>query len=110
MRGYGFPPVRIGVERAAAQRGPQLAIVAANAAAYADLLALVELHAARAEARGERLCVTLAGTAFARVGRLAGDRRDAPKPRKRLVGDTPVVFAESLDVDDCVKMLAAAAR
>jgi hypothetical protein len=91
--------------------GAPLAIVAANAAAYTDLVALVELHAARADARGERLCVSLAGTALSPASAVSLETgSDVPEAAKRLAGDTPVVFAESLDVGDCVKMLAAAPR
>jgi hypothetical protein len=91
--------------------GTQLALVAANAATYTDLLALVAQHERRADDRGERLCVTLAGTALNPASCVSLETGgDASEAAKRLVGDTPVVFAESLDVDDCTKVLGVAAR
>jgi len=84
----------------------QIAVVAATSPAYADLRALVAEDDERATMHGERLCVTLIGTSLTPESAASLDSGDDdPTAVQRLIGDTPVVFADKVKVADCVKML-----
>ena len=112
MRGYGDFH-RYGSESSERMRNvaSPLAIVAASASTYSDLLRLLDQHEARADGQGERLCVTLAGTALSPASAVSLESgADSPGTAERLAADGPVLFAESLDVGDCVKMLAVQSR
>ena len=84
-----------------------LAVVAASSATYSDLVGLLNQHEARVGEHGERLCVRIAGTALSPDSAISLDSgRDDPGAGQRLLGETPVVFANALEVEDCVKSLA----
>jgi len=86
-----------------------LAVVASSSSTYSDLLRLLDLHETRASKRGERLCVSVSGTALTPASAVSLESGgEAPGAAPRLVGEMPVVFANSLEVGDCVKLLAAA--
>lgn len=88
-----------------------LAIVAATSATYSDLVRLLEQHEARAASRGERLCVKITGTALSPDSAVSLDSgRDDPGATQRLLGETPVAFADGLELGDCVDTLAARER
>ena len=85
-----------------------LAIIAASAATYGDLVQLLDQHEARVGGRGERLCVSITGTALSPAPRSRWRAAaDDPAAAKLLFGEAPVVFADALEVGDCVKVLAA---
>ena len=84
----------------------QLAVVAATSPAYSDLHSLLDEDDERAATHGEHLCVTITGTSLTPESASSlesGD--DDPGAAQRLIGDTAVVFAEKVNVADCVKML-----
>ena len=85
-----------------------LAIVAASSATYSDLLRLLGQHEARIGEHGERLCVKITGTALSPDSAISLDTgRDDPGAGQRLLGGTPVAFANALELGDCVDFLAA---
>ena len=84
----------------------QLALVAATTPAYNDLRSLVDEDDERASTHGERLCVTIRGTALSPESATSLENgEDDPGAAQRLAGEMPVVFAEKVKVADCVKML-----
>lgn len=84
-----------------------LAVVAASSATYSGLVRLLDQHEARSGGHGERLCVRIGGTALSPDSAIALDSgRDDPSAGQRLLGRTPVVFVDALEIEDCVKALA----
>jgi len=83
-----------------------LAVIAATSPAYNDLHSLVAEDDERASTHGERLCVTLAGTALTPESATSLESgADDPSAAQRLAGESPVVFADKVKVADCVKAL-----
>jgi len=88
----------------------QIAVVAGTSSAYNDLHWLVAEDDERSTTHGERLCVTLAGTSLTPESATSLESgADDPSGPARLVGETPVVFAEKVKVADCVDALHLAA-
>jgi len=87
-----------------------LSIVAASRPTYSALRGLVDLHESRSAGHGERLCATISGDTL-QLGSVLGldDGQDHRAVLAHLA-DEAVVYADSLSVDDCAKVLAAQPR
>ncbi|HTO69013.1 MAG TPA: hypothetical protein VMR31_04060 [Myxococcota bacterium] len=87
-----------------------LSVVAASRTSYSALRALVDQHQSRNAGHGERLCVTVSGESLALTSvRGVEDDADHMASVQRVAGST-IVFADSLAVSDCAKLLAADRR
>jgi hypothetical protein len=87
-----------------------LSIIAASRPTYGAVRGLVDLYGSRNAGHGERLCVTVSGDTL-QLASVQGleDGQDHSGVLAHL-GDEAVVYAESLDVSDCAKVLAAPSR
>jgi hypothetical protein len=89
------------------QMAQPLALIGATAASYSDLRTLLARHEDRSEQGGERLCVTVSGEALSLdSAESLEDGRDASGVVEREQKDTPIVFVDELEVQDCVKLAA----
>ncbi|HKC49232.1 MAG TPA: hypothetical protein VKF60_00455, partial [Myxococcota bacterium] len=85
-----------------------LSLVAANREIYGTLRGLLDRHERRERSGGERLCVTLSGTALSIAS--AESLEDGRDVTARLAHENdgePIVYADQLDVEDCSDLLAA---
>lgn len=87
-----------------------LSIVAASRYTYSGVRGLVDLYGSRNAGHGERLCLTLAGDTLQLASVQGLDDQQDHTAALAHFGDEAVVFAESLSVDDCAKVLAAQPR
>jgi hypothetical protein len=86
--------------------GRPLSLIAASRLVYGGVRGLVDLYGSRNAGHGERLCVTVSGDTL-QLASVQGleDRQDHTAVLARY-GDEAVVFAETLSVSDCAKLLA----
>ena len=84
-----------------------LSVIAGNRPAYSALRGLLDLHQSRSAGHGERLCATFAGD-FLQITSAQGleDDQDHTSSLSHL-GEAPIVYAETVAVDDCAKLIAA---
>lgn len=83
-----------------------LSIIAASRLTYSGVRGLVDLYESRNAGHGERLCLTVSGETL-QLASVQGleDRADHMGVLAHL-GEEAVVYAETLAVDDCAKLLA----
>jgi len=94
-----------------ANAATSLSLVAASREVYGTLRGLLDRHERRERGGGERLCVTLSGTALSIAS--AESLEDGRDVTVRLAHENdgePIVYADQLDVDDCADLLASLPR
>ncbi|MFI5314816.1 MAG: hypothetical protein ACHQ6T_03890 [Myxococcota bacterium] len=84
-----------------------IALIAANRGTYGTLFGLVQDDDARAVGGGERLCLRVSGEALSVASAESlEDGRDETDDLSRRIGQEPIIYVESADVDDCRDWLA----